>query len=424
MKTFTLALCCILLSAMAEAQRNIVTGKIVLQNNDTLTGQIDEREWAVSPEYVEFRKQAADDWATYTSKDIKAFITPDDIYEVFTVSVSLNPIKMQYAWTDSKLKWEVRTVFAQLLVKGPPALYLYEDQKPHFLVRKDGGVPEELQYLVFEGPSRSGNAGVNDAGNTIMDVKIYQQQLLGYATEAQYEMLEKKVANLKYDKAEMVKIFSWLSGDEKMAANKRNFKKVTWLYGGAGVSHSTLSFREFGGRAIIDDSRFTTSTMPGFVAGIKTYLDAKLRKNNLQFEVGYSSNRHLGTGPVLGITRYEYEFKSGHLAFRVLYNQFFARTGNLGVYAGFGPSLQLLVNPDFKEWEVTTVGGTETRVQTKEGSGSSKWLTFNLQVGCEIAERFDVRACMNIGGSYARATNAKSNPKFIGLLFSYHFLRL
>jgi hypothetical protein len=111
-------LSCLVLNAQSHFQ----PGKIVTNRGDTVSGQIDYRNWAANPRTIRFRSGPDAKITSYSVTDLLYFeVSGLDRYERGMVEKDMRPLAMVgYSGpTDTVSQASVRdTVFLRILVKG------------------------------------------------------------------------------------------------------------------------------------------------------------------------------------------------------------------------------------------------------------------------------------------------------------------
>lgn len=134
--------CCLM-----NAQQKYKPGYVVLNSNDTLWGEIEDKYWTTNPSQINFKGKET---TSYTVPDLKAFgITGNDQYVRYTVSYQQTADDLNEA-TDMFQGPEVKeTVWLKLIYKSNISLYSLETVKrPYFFIEKGQNGIQELIYRV------------------------------------------------------------------------------------------------------------------------------------------------------------------------------------------------------------------------------------------------------------------------------------
>lgn len=140
--------------ATLSAQKNFTAGGIIQWNGDTLRGQVDYREWDVSPAKIQFRTSENADARNFDAQGIAGFFVTNqnEIYrtaEVYLNDEASDARKMpSYPSVREALvgyKPVRHKVFLRVLAAGKLTLFEYTDpNRRHFLVQPAGDTIREL----------------------------------------------------------------------------------------------------------------------------------------------------------------------------------------------------------------------------------------------------------------------------------------
>ena len=116
-RTVLIAISIFCIHITASSQTNFQPGKVVLNNGDTLTGEINNRQWPVNPQKISF--QSGNIQKELTIEECKYFeITGISKYERFTVTADMRQIEASKVQEDIQDSIVTVTVFLKQLVKG------------------------------------------------------------------------------------------------------------------------------------------------------------------------------------------------------------------------------------------------------------------------------------------------------------------
>ncbi len=133
-----------------KAQTNFLPGSIILNDGEILMGEINFQNKSTSPEKVDFRSSVNESSQSFLPTDVTGFEVFDKKkYISKEVTVDTSPFRTNAA-REIRPSSEVKTVFLQVLVKGPVSLYYYYDDRPHFFIENEGTFTELIssQYVV------------------------------------------------------------------------------------------------------------------------------------------------------------------------------------------------------------------------------------------------------------------------------------
>lgn len=134
----------------AGAQKNFVAGYIVTQNADSLSGEIDFRDWSLNPAHITFRRGAAEKGSEWSVADLKAFGVNGQRYESFFVHVfpfSRNPESLES--TEQIERPYDTTVFLEVIARGKLTLWEYRTGggMNYYFVNGTDDKPEQLRVI-------------------------------------------------------------------------------------------------------------------------------------------------------------------------------------------------------------------------------------------------------------------------------------
>src|SRR5262245_37321903 len=130
-RTAVIASLLLLASTGLKAQKNLQPAYVVLDNNDTLKGLIDHREWSRNPSQILFKRPEETSAKAYTVNEIKYFeITGHQSYVRQRCRISLdtdNFANISTMGRDTSAKTDV--VFLQVLLAGKNVtLFSFRDE--------------------------------------------------------------------------------------------------------------------------------------------------------------------------------------------------------------------------------------------------------------------------------------------------------
>jgi hypothetical protein len=129
-----------------SAQSLYTDGYVVLENNDTLKGQIENKDWKVNPSIIKFRRSGESGSADYNTLTTKAFYVSDQDEHYISVTTVLDqtPSDPAKVTEENVNRKEGKSVFARVVVRGLISLYYTYDFKPRYLIQKENGPVHEL----------------------------------------------------------------------------------------------------------------------------------------------------------------------------------------------------------------------------------------------------------------------------------------
>ena len=161
MKTSLLIPVLLAIHAIASGQSNFVKAIVIKNNGDSVSGNIDYRNWKNNPQTINFISNASEK-EVFDASSIRGFYVPsaNETYTSFTVEMDMITSDQFEAINNSFIDSPTlkKTVFLLQLLKHP-ALRLYQftaNHKEHFYYAEGNEDPVELihHYLYDEANSR------------------------------------------------------------------------------------------------------------------------------------------------------------------------------------------------------------------------------------------------------------------------------
>jgi hypothetical protein len=368
------------LSICVYSQKNLRSGYIVLNSNDTIKGFIDYKEWNRNPSRIAFTTSKAEKLKSYSKTDISYFeITNQESYRKYLISATLDPSRIN----DISEKSEATTtdeVFLKLLYEGQTVkLFSYEDEiKLRFYILVKGNPnPVELKNSMYI-----------TSGKFVSD-KEYRMQLIGIASTllpGNTELLN-SINRAAYSEKDILAICYKLDGISEADQIPKSHENQVRLFAGFGINKETSSFS--------GDVRYVgikgSNTSPLFSFGIDILANPQVRKFYLHNSFTYSSYK---TSAKLHKEYYEatedyvYELKQNNLVFNcqpVL--NWYNRSG-LQIFTGVGA----IGNFAFNKTNNQTVyrrnmnGSMDTYYYEDYLFLKKFWLNFSVRAGVTIKD--------------------------------------
>ena len=169
--------CAGLLAAFSvSAQRNFEPGALLLNNGDSLSGQIDYRKWDSNPLTVSFREGDATTAKEYAPADIRGFRirANGETYLSLPAVIDVTYEKLDILSFRSNRDTIAGSHFMRVLMTGPVQLLLYADKnhRQHFFVAEKDSLTQLVKKVVFIGDRNSPDYG------KLKTHHFYRQQLL------------------------------------------------------------------------------------------------------------------------------------------------------------------------------------------------------------------------------------------------------
>ncbi|MEN8249592.1 MAG: hypothetical protein ABFS32_11715 [Bacteroidota bacterium] len=180
------------------SQENYLEGYVINNNQDTVYGFIDYRNWNINPQLIKFKERLDSITTIIYPAGITEFGVEDEIYVTGTVEVEVSPRSVGQLEYNPTLKTKTETVFLQTLISGVKSLYFLKDPKGHenFYIKRDAA----FDLLIYKKYLR-----LIDTERVIAENKRYLGQLNLYLAEC--PSLNSTLSNLSYNKKSFTKVF-------------------------------------------------------------------------------------------------------------------------------------------------------------------------------------------------------------------------
>ncbi len=177
MKSLYLFCAGLLLAATALAQRNYVSAALLLQNGDSLSGQIDYRKWDVNPLSVSFREGNDAAAREYAPADIKGFLIRgnQEMYLSMPAAIDVTQETVDHLSATQHRDSIGGVHFLRVLMDGPVKLLLYTDRfhRQHFFIMEKDSLTALIKKQVYISNQESVGYG------QLKTHHFYRQQLAG-----------------------------------------------------------------------------------------------------------------------------------------------------------------------------------------------------------------------------------------------------
>lgn len=235
MKKIILLLTGILTFQLAFSQENYIPGYVIKNNNDTLFGFVDYRNWGKNPNKIYFKTQIENNPILYGPTDIIEFKVEGEIYVSGIVNTEVSPIETKKLKEDPQLNIKEDTTFLQTLFSGEKSLYYYKNTegRENYYIKHNAG----FDLLIFKMYLKQ-----YDDKLLISKNKIYLGQLTLYLNNC--ETINTKIENTSYSKKSLIKLFNYYykCSSSAISFQKEKEKIQTEIGILTGVSLSSLEF--------------------------------------------------------------------------------------------------------------------------------------------------------------------------------------
>jgi hypothetical protein len=269
-----------------NAQSNFMEGFVINNENDTVVGKIDYRNWEKNPKSILFIPGGEQDVKSLSPLNIQRFGVADEIYVSAIVQANDNPYKSVELLYTPDIHFRTDTIFLQTVIEGKKSLYYYKDYK----AREQMYIYNQSEYelLVF-------NKYVVHT-KTTNNIKInykYIGQLRSYLRE--YPEIEERSSSLNYNLKSIKKLFEeyYHYTNEPVLYSKPKEKTVIQFGGFAGGCMSTINIgsEEY---TELDNTDFDASYTISAGIFMETILPRNRGKLRIRNELQYTTYKFEG----------------------------------------------------------------------------------------------------------------------------------
>lgn len=361
MRIIVFIACFAIISNAAFSQKNYQTGSVVTLAGETLSGEIDYKNWKKTPEKILFRKDKSSASVSYGVNDITSFTVSDDVYKRAIIEIVEREDELSKLRIGDSFPTRTDTVFLLTVVSGPKSLYYYTDNVDHFYITNDDGSYQLLNYRKFK-----------DADQNVAVIKFYISQLKDY-----FKNCSVVSNNLKYNAGALRRTF--LSYYDCTGKNPDYFQKpdnekveLGLIVGATNTAFKvSTSTSDLIGK--VDYSKSTDVTAGVFADLVFPRQRGRISLNN---ELMYSSYKAVGnyTYPVnpFIVDDYSYQFKYSYVKLNnMLRYKFF--TNNVIIFINGGIANGIAVNEVNKYVKTRTANGEQSTTTGKAFQDTRKW---------------------------------------------------
>jgi hypothetical protein len=202
-KLFALAcVCFVCLSSFS--QKNYKSATVVTANGETITGEIDYRNWEENPSTIWFRKDQSSQPTAYTTDNLESFSVEADVYKKAIIEIAERRDYLNHLVEGDYAPTHMDTVFLLTIVTGPKSLYQYTDNANHFYI-KNGIEFERLRYKKYKAKGEvlvASEQYASRADHYVVTTKEYLAQLREYLKDC-----ASLSGDVKYDVKSLRKLF-------------------------------------------------------------------------------------------------------------------------------------------------------------------------------------------------------------------------
>lgn len=361
MKSLTLIVCLALTCTAVFSQKNFQPGSVTTLTGETLTGEIDYKNWKKTPEKIVFKKDKSSSRVSYGVNDISSFTVSDDVYKRAIVDIVEREDDLSKLRIGDSFPTRKDTIFLLTVVSGPKSLFYYTDNVDHFYISNDDGSYQLLNYRKFK-----------DQDLNVAVIKFYISQLKTY-----FKNCSVVSNNLKYQVGPLRKTFlSYYdcTGKSPDYFQKPNNEKVElgFLVGATNTSFKISSSNS----DLLTRVKYSKSN--SVTAGVFADLVFPRQRGRISLnnELMYSSYKTEGTysyavNPYI-VDDYTYQFQYSYVKLNnLLRYKFFAN--NVIIFVNGGMANGIAVNAVNRYVKVRTANGEKSSSTGTAIEDTRKW---------------------------------------------------
>ncbi len=421
MKYGAVCLCIILFQQMIYAQSTLSSGFILTKSNDTLRGKIRDKDWDISPNFIEFSNTDSSDLKRYTPDSISGFgLDGKYLYTSKKVVMDISSLsidKLMFFNKNDTVKFRTVTkqVFLNILVLGRMSLYFQKDEtgKEHFFVKKDTDTLTEivLQKYLSTGLYSKELHTVERYKFQLRYLMSDCSQIADVITKAGYNESDLTELVIKYNKC-----FSSDQNTYIKPSEKSNYR-IGII---AGIGSTNLSFSGLADDYYLQEVLWKPSVMGTFGLSYTIPIQKSFQRHIFYTELLFKTINISGTMDNLKSFKYPtnnatYTFNLKYLKSDFMYRYAFIRTGKTDFFVNFGASASYAIQNENRVVGTTNYKGPTHNIDTLIFSGRD--LEIALLVGAGVSLRhfsFEIR--------HERGDGMSPFPELISSLKSYYCL--
>jgi hypothetical protein len=394
------------------SQSNYQKATIVTNNNETVAGYINSREWKENPQYIEFKNEQTDKTARkiYPSA-IKSFsIDGFDKYYAYLVKISLNHVVLSDLVIGADSSSKTGIVFLKQVSVGRDVnLYTYTDSlKTRYFVQERQATPYELLFQQFYDNTKTSvlkeNTYISQLTNLVHTYAPTNLKLANSVTRADYY-------------GDIENIINDINGGVVAVKNKTSY---TRYFVGASLN---IAQTAIDGRTDFNNNPVTTTT-PRVSAGIDIFGNPRVQKIVLRAELAYSYINPQFIGHIYINASQQsdeyYNFTQSNFTFtpQIIWNVYNKPALKFYVLAGLGFNYSTYSNEHF------TIRGTLGAGDYAAFPLEQFWANFPVQIGTVINKKVELFASYTYTSSYTKAYDGFSmNSNLYNIGIHYLFAR-
>lgn len=334
----------VLCTLVARAQKNYVPAIVISQQNDSLRGFVDYRNWRISPEQISFKQDLSAREQQFKASDISGFlILPEnELYLSRQLQLDVTLQTIDQLLSSNERVYKNDTVFLLSIVKGVYNLYVFTDKhdQSHYVYDMAGQPARELRLI---------KSMASDNASAIVTSNLYQQELAFLFNDC--PAVAQKARRVRYTENELRNLFvaynQCKDPSEKIVAKAKEKSGIRW---GLMLGVGNNSYH-FSGEHFLASGAYKSSTSP--LPGL--FLNVPLSRNRQQYWFGleafYKKVDASGTFETWNIIRsyqeqvnLKFSYAQLNLVFRYVYP-----AGTLRPFANFGGGYAFMLSEGSNE---------------------------------------------------------------------------
>lgn len=182
-------------------QQNFREGYIIDLKSDTVRGEIKYHKWSITPNRIEFRKDAGAGSVFYRPNDIKGFGVSGKNYIGIITLVEKSPHKIHELNYEWGFKLVIDTVFLEDIAGGSKPVYYHKDYKGkvNFFIMSDSGIAP-LLYKMY----RSEESDYSRPITAMVKDENYKRYLYAYLHDC--PAIEIRIRKMKYELKDFLRL--------------------------------------------------------------------------------------------------------------------------------------------------------------------------------------------------------------------------
>lgn len=321
----------IFLPVFCLAQSNFKPGYFVDLKNDTIKGDVDQREWGLNPKTIRFKAQDGVIKELSPANTNAVGIYGQDQYASFNMPISLNETELSRlprGYDSSKV---TLPVFLKKIAAGNVlTLYTYTDNiKVRFIIKeKSAAIPEELTYQVYYDKDNDYN---------LKTVYGFRPQLLrcAFVYKKNDNSLVSKIQNANYNASDIVRIVNLINDQKENSSIASGGSNIRFMVGAA---YALSSFSTtFSGPYPTGYRGGQSVAFPQVSIGIDGFLNPNTRRLISRLELTYIPYHAISVLTTAAVIPFSLKQQAFLISPQVLYN--FYNAPLLKVFGGTGINL-------------------------------------------------------------------------------------